>query len=603
MKAEKTVLLVGNPNVGKSTIFNSLTGLKQHTGNWTGKTVERACGRFSTEKYEYTLIDLPGTYSLAARTREEEVTEAAVTERAFDAVIAVCDATCTERGLCLAMQAAKYAKRLIICINLIDEAERSGISIDSGRISAAFGARVITISARRRRDIALLRSALDSELDSEPRGIAEFPEDTEKRAALAERIAAYAVTAQKGARSWGLADRILTGKYTAFPTMALLLAGIFWLTVRGANYPSALLADIFSRLGGFITGMLLSAGAEEHLVSLLMDGIYGMVTTVVSVMLPPMLIFFPLFTIAEDLGYLPRVAFNLDRPFGRCGSCGKQSLTMCMGFGCNAVGVTGARIIDSERERLIAVITNSFVPCNGRFPAMIAIITAFFTAGAAFIQPALLTLLIVISVAGTLAATKLCSATLLRGARSEYALELPPFRRPQILKTLGRSVTDRTVFVLGRAVASAAPAGLAVWLMANIRVGGESILHTVTSALDPVAAVFGLDGVIVAAFILGITANETVVPIMIMAYSSLGTPQAELSAPALRELFTANGWNMTTAVCVLIFILFHSPCMTTLLTIKKETGSLKWTAVSFILPVLFGAVICAAINLIAHIFT
>ena len=385
--------------------------------------------------------------------------------------------------------------------------------------------------------------------------------------------------------------------------MALLLAGIFWLTVRGANYPSALLADIFSRLGGFISGMLLSASAEGHLVSLLMDGIYGMVATVVSVMLPPMLIFFPLFTIAEDLGYLPRVAFNLDRPFGRCGSCGKQSLTMCMGFGCNAVGVTGARIIDSERERLIAVITNSFVPCNGRFPAMIAIITAFFTAGAAFIQPALLTLLIVISVAGTLAATKLCSATLLRGARSEYALELPPFRRPQILKTLGRSVTDRTVFVLGRAVASAAPAGLAVWLMANIRVGGESILHTVTSALDPVAAVFGLDGVIVAAFILGITANETVVPIMIMAYSSLGTPQAELSAPALRELFTANGWNMTTAVCVLIFILFHSPCMTTLLTIKKETGSLKWTAVSFILPVLFGAVICAAINLIAHIFT
>lgn len=234
---------------------------------------------------------------------------------------------------------------------------------------------------------------------------------------------------------------------------------------------------------------------------------------------------------------------------------------------------------------------------------MIAIITAFFTAGAAFIQPALLTLLIVISVAGTLAATKLCSATLLRGAKSEYALELPPFRRPQILKTLGRSVTDRTVFVLGRAVASAAPAGLAVWLMANIRVGGESILHTATSVLDPVAAVFGLDGVIVAAFILGITANETVVPIMIMAYSSLGTPQAELSAPALRELFTANGWNMTTAVCVLIFILFHSPCMTTLLTIKKETGSLKWTAVSFILPVLFGAVICAAINLIAHIFT
>lgn len=602
MKTEKTVLLVGNPNVGKSTIFNSLTGLKQHTGNWTGKTVERAAGKFSTDKYDYNLIDLPGTYSLTSRTREEEVTELAVTAEKFDAVIVVCDGTCIERGLCLAMQAAGYAQRLIICINLMDEAERNGIEIDSDRIAEIFGSKVIPMSARRKRDMALLRAELDKELDSPPRSAGQFPESAEERAAMAEEIASAAVKVMRSARHWGIADRILTGKHTAFITMALLLAGIFWLTVSGANYPSELLAALFDRVGSMSREMLLSVGAEARLVSLLIDGIYGMVATVVSVMLPPMMIFFPLFTIAEDLGYLPRVAFNLDRPFGCCGSCGKQALTMCMGFGCNAVGVTGARIIDSERERLIAIITNSFVPCNGRFPAMIAVITAFFTAGGGFIQPVLMTFLILLSVVGTLAATKLCAATLLKGAKSEYALELPPFRRPQILKTLLRSVTDRTVFVLGRAVASAAPAGLIVWLATNISVGDGSLLRAVTSALDPIASLFGLDGVIVTAFILGITANETVIPIMIMAYSSLGAPQAELSAPAMHALFTANGWNTVTAVCVLVFILFHSPCMTTLLTIKKETGSLKWTAVSFVLPVLFGAAVCAAINLIANIF-
>ena len=392
-------------------------------------------------------------------------------------------------------------------------------------------------------------------------------------------------------------DRILTSKRTGFPIMLALLLVVFWLTITGANYPSQWLADglfwVQDRLTDFFTWM----HAPDWLHGALVLGVYRVLAWVVSVMLPPMAIFFPLFTLLEDFGYLPRIAFNLDKYFKKACACGKQALTMCMGFGCNAAGVVGCRIIDSPRERLIATITNNFVPCNGRFPTLIAIITMFFvgTAGgfaSSFLSALGLTLVILLGVGMTLLVSRLLSKTILKGVPSSFTLELPPYRTPQVGKVIVRSIFDRTLFVLGRAAAVAAPAGLIIWVMANVTVGDMSLLAHCSQFLDPFGRLLGLDGTILMAFILGFPANEIVIPIIIMAYMAQGSLTDMSNLNELHTLLTNNGWTWLTAVCTMLFSLMHWPCSTTCMTIHKETQSLKWTAVSFAVPTVIGMLVC-----------
>ena len=401
-------------------------------------------------------------------------------------------------------------------------------------------------------------------------------------------------------------DHILTSRWTGYPIMLALLAIIFWLTMTGANYPSQILSDILFYIQDRLTDLFMYFHAPAWLHGVLVLGIYRVLAWVVSVMLPPMAIFFPLFTLLEDVGYLPRIAYNLDKPFKCCCACGKQALTMCMGFGCNAAGVIGCRIIDSPRERLLAIITNNFVPCNGRFPTLIAIITMFFVGSAGIFSSVLsalfLTGLILLGIIMTFVVTKCLSKTLLKGVPSSFTLELPPYRKPQIGKIIIRSLFDRTLFVLGRAICVAIPAGLIIWLMANITIGDMSLLNHCAQFLDPFAKLLGLDGVILIAFILGLPANEIVVPIIIMAYLAQGTILDMSNLVELKALLVQNGWTWITAISTMLFSLMHWPCSTTLMTIKKETGSWKWSIVSFLVPTLIGLLVCFLFAQTAYFF-
>ncbi len=599
MSVPVTVALAGNPNVGKSTLFNALTGLKQHTGNWPGKTVESAQGDCLWRGREFHLVDLPGTYSLAAHSAEEEVARDFIANGHAAAVIVVCDASCLERNLILAFQILELTANVVLCVNLMDEAARHGVEVDLDALSHRLGVPVVGTSAGRREGLDALMNAVCLVLDRQsiaPGSLAGAG-GAEERVTLAERYARQVVRCRQEdyLRRQRRADRLLTSKATGIPLMLLLLGGILWLTISGANAPSALLTALFSQLGDYLAFCL--AGAPGWLRGILVDGLYRVLTWVVAVMLPPMAIFFPLFTLLEDLGYLPRVAFVLDHAFQRARTCGKQALTMCMSLGCNACGVTGCRIIDSPRERLIAILTASMVPCNGKFPTLIAIITMFFLGERAGLlsslqAAAILLAVLVLGVAGTLGCSRLLSATVLRGMPSSFALELPPYRKPRIGQILVRSVLDRTLFVLGRAALVAAPAGAFIWVMANVRAGNASLLSLCTGFLDPFARIFGLDGVILMAFILGWPANEIVIPVMLMAYLSTDTLVELENLTALHTLLTGHGWTMMTAVCTMLFSLFHWPCSTTCLTIYKETKSFRWTALAFLLPTGLGLAIC-----------
>lgn len=681
-KSEKMykIALAGNPNVGKSTVFNGLTGMHQHTGNWSGKTVANAFGYCRLKNEKYYIADIPGTYSYSARSREEEVARDYICFEENDAVVVVCDATCLEKNMNLVLQTLEITEKVVICINLMDEGRKKGIEVDAKALERLLGVSVVKTEARHgiglkelllavkeRENTDVFKLKYSEEIESYIRKIEErleaigdFPskrflairllcedkgfadsierkcgvrpdEDEEIKKTIALAKAALcgkepedevaetnvreaenicrAVLSGKG-KGYGKKDRCLdkvfTGKLGGTFTMLLFLLGIFWITIEGANFVSDYLS-VF--LGGFekiFEGFLTKARVPSYVVLPLTEGVWRILAWVVSVMLPPMAIFFPLFTLLEDFGYLPRIAFNMDGAFKRCSACGKQSLTMCMGFGCNAVGVTGCRIIDSPRERLLAMITNSFVPCNGRFPAFIALIAVFFAGmsgkASSMTSALFLTGIIFVGVLVTFIASKLLSVTILRGVPSSFVLELPPYRVPQAGKVIIRSVFDRTLFVLGRAVKVATPAGLIIWGLANVDIGGQSVLHILAEFINPLGKMLGLDGVILLAFILSLPANEILLPLIVMAYASNGTLAEVESLHSLAEILKANGWDWIRAVCVMLFSLMHWPCATTLMTIKKESGSMKWTVVAFILPTLFGITACFLFNFIARLF-
>ncbi len=675
----KNIALIGNPNVGKSTIFNIITGMKQHTGNWAGKTVNIAKGTYTFNNKKYKLIDLPGTYSLNTLSCEEEAARDYILFKQPDVTVVICDATCLERNLNIALQIIASIKNVIICVNLIDEANKKNIKINFSKLSNILNVPVVAVSARQKQGINNLLSEIElmckqptkkagkikydkpienaikqlsnhietkninkeivalkllsndklfiqnlvsnneltneslNDLNPEIQKCKDILTSTysdslqevilSQFTKLSEEISTKCIHKNnKNSKKYKQLDDFLTNKWTGLPSIILLLCMVFWITIAGANAPSEFLSTNLFKVQDILSDFFQYIQVPNWIEGILIQGMFKTLAWVVSVMLPPMAIFFPIFTLLEDFGYLPRIAFHLDCAFKKAGACGKQALTTCMGFGCNAAGIIGCRIIDSPRERLIAILTNNFTPCNGRFPTLIALITMFFLECDSnsflnsFVCAIYLSGIIILGLIMTFLTSKILSKTILKGMPSFFTLELPPYRKPQFGKVIVRSIFDRTLFVLGRAIIVAAPAGIILWILSNVMISDVSILNHISNFLDPFAKLFGLDGVILIAFILGFPANEIVIPIIIMAYLCKGSLVEYENLTELKTLFVNNGWTWLTALCTSLFCLMHWPCSTTCLTIKKECKSIKWTALSFIIPTICGFTICFIVS-------
>lgn len=695
-----SIALAGNPNTGKSTIFNALTGLKQHTGNWPGKTVTRAEGSFQYKESKYKLIDLPGTYSLMSTSEDEEVARDFILFGKPDVTVVVVDAGRLERHLSLVVQIQEITNKVVVCLNLMDEATRHGVEIDVRGLSRDLGVPVIPTSARNKEGIPELLLAIDqvatgkyvpehktiSGISGESRKAvqevatdllaldADLPsaswiamrliqQDNSIQAALLNKTLSQKITVEKiqpilekanqyhdslgldysdnvaGAifsqvsktvkstvksdenqrafRIDRMIDNVVTSKRFGFPIMLLMLGGVLWLTIIGSNYPSdALSYLLLEQLYPLLKEGATSVGFPWWLSGFLIDGVYLATAWVIAVMLPPMAIFFPLFTLLEDFGYLPRVAFNLDRLFKGAGAHGKQALTMSMGFGCNAAGVVATRIINSPREKLIAIITNNFSLCNGRWPTQILMATIFIGALVpAYMSHTISTLavvgIVVLGIAFTFFVSWFLSKTMLKGEASFFTLELPPYRPPHVLQTVYTSLIDRTLIVLWRAIVFAAPAGAIIWLVCNIMIGDKSMALWVIEGLDPIGVLLGLNGVILLAYVVAIPANEIVIPTilmltaMVLGDASLGEGAGvmfEVSDGEIATILHAAGWTTLTGVNLMLFSLLHNPCSTTIYTIYKETNSVKWTTVASILPVILGVIVCFVVAQVWHLF-
>lgn len=674
---EIVIALFGNPNTGKSTVFNSLTGLNQHTGNWPGKTVSSAKGRFSYKNKNYIIVDLPGTYSLFSLSQEEFVARDFICFGKPDILLVVCDANSLERNLNVLFQAMEITKNIILCVNLIDEAKKNGIKIDKEVLENELGIPVVLTSARNdfgidnllntfdivssnkyafnnktiyyddkiEKKINYIKDNINIEdinnrwlalriLDDDESLFKSFSTYSKKKYTLSiEKIKSkvdksdlnYNLRDYFTEKNYEYAnylnqkatikektiydkddkvDKIVTSNIFGIPIMISLLVFILWITIFGANYPSSILSDILFGFEPILLDICNTLNLPIFLTNMIVFGIYKTLAWVVSVMLPPMAIFFPFFTLLEDFGYLPRIAFNLDHLFKKVNAHGKQSLTMCMGLGCNACGVVGCRIIDSPRERLIAILTNNFVPCNGRFPILISISTIFFASNITnsflsnLVVSISISVIIIFGILITLFVSFILSKTLLKGYSSTFTLELPPYRTPKFGRVLYTSIIDRTIFVLSRAVLISIPAGCIIWILANTHIDNTNLLTIIANFLNPIASIIGLDGFILLAFILGFPANEIVVPIILMCYLSTNTMVDVDSIASLGQILKNNNWTILTALNTMIFSLLHWPCATTILTIKKETNSIKWPILAFLIPTTIGFIVCSFTTLV-----